>query len=90
MEPEIWMALDRLMQWLVIPAVVIAWHVLGRVNNHEKDILRILTMLEERNARRAEDREDTTAAIKSVHAEVVGLGSRIERALRARRQNEES
>jgi ribosomal protein L29 len=76
-DPEIWPLLDRVIQWLVIPAIG-AWWMLSRevsrhattmsegFGKHDKEILRILTILEERNGQRQEDRAHVADALEKL------------------------
>jgi L-lactate utilization protein LutB len=67
-DPNLWSILDRLMQWLILPAVAFIWAMNGRVSAHDREILRILTILEERNARRDEERVDLAKVIDQLEA----------------------
>ena len=67
-DPELWSILDRLMQWLILPAIAFLWAMNGRLSSHDREILRILTILEERNSRRDEERLDLARILSSLEA----------------------
>lgn len=89
-----WALLDRVMQWLVIPAAIVAWQYARGLNARQSvlekqlgetqsEIKRILTILEERQKRRDEDRTEVAeavrelrGAIQSLHNDIKSLGSR--------------
>lgn len=79
MDADIWMLVDRLMQWLILPAVGVLWAMNGRVSKQEKEILRILTILEERNHRRDEDREDTSKIFARLYEAIESLSTKIDK-----------
>ena len=83
-DPEFWTVLDRVVQWLIIPALVAAWYLNRRVDSQEREILRILTILEERNQRRSEDREDSAAAFTALRGAIERLSSKIDEILNHR------
>lgn len=78
MEPELWTVLDRLMQWLIIPAAAGMWFLNTSVSKHDREILRILTILEERNHRRDEDRDDNKAAFEKLYTAIEHLTEKID------------
>lgn len=78
MEPDIWMVMDRVMQWLILPALGVIWAINTRIGKHEKEILRIMTILEERNRRREEDREDVSATFKQLREAITALAEKID------------
>jgi hypothetical protein len=67
------------MQWLIVPAVVVIWQLNGRISRQEREILRILTILEERDKRRNEDRENNSEIFKNLHAAIETLSAKIDR-----------
>jgi len=62
-----------------VPAVVVIWQLNGRISRQEREILRILTILEERERRRDEDREDNAQIFKNLHAAIETLSVKIDR-----------
>ena len=73
-----WEVLDKIIQWLIIPLVVVAYNLYQRVNSQEKEILRILTILEERERRRNEDRETELSANKSLKESIDKLSAKLD------------
>lgn len=73
-----WDLLDKVIQWLVIPALAVAYNLYQRVNSQEKDILRILTILEERERRRTEDREVEISTAKALKDSIEKLSAKID------------
>jgi len=71
--------INAIMQWLIVPAVVVIWQLNGRISRQEREILRILTILEERERRRDEDREDNAQIFKNLHAAIETLSVKIDR-----------
>lgn len=85
MDPDVWVVLDRLMQWLIIPAAGAVWWLTNRMGSMDREILRILTVLEERNSRRSEDREETAAAFKQLREAIQKLTEKIDTLARERK-----
>ena len=73
-----WETLDKIIQWLIIPVVAVAYNLYQRVNSQEKEILRILTILEERERRRNEDRETELSANRSLKESIDKLSSKLD------------
>ena len=73
-----WEVLDKIIQWLIIPLVVVAYILYQRVNSQEKEILRILTILEERERRRNEDRETELSANKALKESIDKLNTKLD------------
>jgi hypothetical protein len=71
--------INAIMQWLIVPAVVVIWQLNGRISRQEREILRILTILEERDKRRNEDRENNSEIFKNLHAAIETLSVKIDR-----------
>jgi hypothetical protein len=71
--------INAVMQWLIVPSVVVIWHLNGRISRQETEILRILTILDERERRRDEDREDNSQIFKNLHAAIETLSAKIDR-----------
>jgi hypothetical protein len=70
--------IDRLVQWLIIPAIAFIWALQGRVGKSEREILRILTILEERNVRRDEDRQDSAKTVALLHEAITKLNDKLD------------
>ena len=73
-----WETLDKIIQWLIIPVVAVAYNLYQRVNSQEKEILRILTILEERERRRNEDRETELSANKALKESIDKLNTKLD------------
>jgi hypothetical protein len=66
MPSEIWEILDRAVQWGVIPLCALLWWMHQRQATQDGHIERILTIIDERERRRTEDRETHSGEMKSV------------------------
>lgn len=81
MDPLTLMLADRVVQWLVIPLLLGFVYLYKQNNQHDKEILRILTILEERNRRRDEDMLNTEKTHEKLYGAIEKLTSRIENLL---------
>jgi hypothetical protein len=79
MEADFWNLADRLMQWLIVPGVVVIWWLTQRQSEIEREVLRIITILEERNVRRTEDQAANLSAIAELKAAIDKLTDKIDR-----------
>lgn len=77
-DPEVWSILDRLMQWLILPAIAFIWAMNVRVSTHDREILRILTILEERNARHEGEKVEWAKVVTRLEAAVEKLSNKID------------
>lgn len=75
---EYWPIVQSLVQWLVIPAIVIIWNISKRQTQQEKEILRILTIIEERDKRRTEDRDSNMEVFQALRASIEKLHDKID------------
>jgi len=82
---EYWPIISSLTQWLVIPAIAVIWGLNKRQSAQEKEILRILTILEERDKRRSEDREDASEVFVTLRAAIEKLSDKIDHILEEKR-----
>jgi ribosomal protein L29 len=80
-----WPLIDRLIQWLILPAIAWLWALQTRATDTERSILRVegeiarlLTVLEERERRRVEDREEFAEAVKELKAAITGLSAKLD------------
>lgn len=78
MESEIWFVVDRVMQWAIAPALGVMWWLNTRTSTLEREIMRILTVLDERNKRRDEDRADMVVALSGLQKTIDKLDHRLE------------
>lgn len=78
-DDAVWQFLDRLVQWLILPAIAVIWSMNNRLSMHDREILRILTILEERDHRRGEDREDWQVTVKTLREATQVLAEKISR-----------
>lgn len=74
-----WHILNVLIQYLVLPAVIMIWQHEKRLGGHDKEILKALTILDERNKRRDEDREEVASILRDLRTEIARLAERIEK-----------
>jgi RNAse (barnase) inhibitor barstar len=77
MEIEIWTLFDALMKWVIIPMAAVLWVHTQKIGNHEKDVLRIMTLLSERKDQRDEDRAELNDALRDLRAAILRLDQRL-------------
>jgi len=77
--------LNLLIQWLILPAIMWVWTHERRINGLERDIIKTLTILEERNKRRDEDKMEVADLMKELRNEIARLGQRIEKIIESPR-----
>ena len=65
MEIELWTLFDALMKWVIIPVAAVLWVHNQKLGSHEKEVLRIMTLLAERKDQRDEDRAELKEALRS-------------------------
>ena len=82
-DPDIWTIADRVMQWLILPGLAAIWWLVQRQNTSEREILRILTILEERNERRLEDRARSDEAVDRLQYSIMTLSEKLDRFIEA-------
>ena len=86
-----WTLMDRLLQYVIIPALAWMWALHRQAAQQDREILRIVTMLEEREKHRITEREETaklresdkremTEAIRDLKATISELRADIVRA----------
>ena len=56
--PVDWAWINAIVQWLVLPMLAVIWTHEKRLNGNDREILRLLTVLEEREKLRAVAREN--------------------------------
>lgn len=89
-EPELWPILDRVMQWLIIPAIAALWALHAKLNasdsinaarhsDAEKNILRLMTILEERDKQRQNDNRHAEKAFSDLQEVIEKLSERLDR-----------
>ena len=77
--PDLLVVLDRLVQWVILPAAAMLFAHNRRINRIDAEILRILTILEERANARTEDREAERATFNDLKAALDRLTDRLDR-----------
>lgn len=77
-DPGLWQIIDRVMQWLILPGLAGVAHLLYRQNQQDKEILRLATIMEERNARRDDDRAQLLSAIANLQAAINAVDAKLE------------
>lgn len=80
-----WNLVDRLLQYVVIPALAWVWALQKQTTNHEKILLRIETMLDERQRHRDEDKKEFAEAIRGLNDTIKELRADIVRVAEAKR-----
>jgi hypothetical protein len=79
MEGDLWLILDRMMQWLILPAIAVIWNVSNRTTKTEQEVLRILTILEERNARHNDEKINTAELFKELRSSIDKLTDKLDK-----------
>ena len=77
MEIALWTMLDALMKWVIIPMAAILWVHNQKLSSHEKEVLRIMTLLSERKDQRDEDRAELKEALRDLRAAILRLDERL-------------
>lgn len=77
--PDVLALIDALIQYIVLPAAAILWSHNRRINRIDAEILRILTVLEERATARTQDLEVQERATKALNEAVQRMTERIDR-----------
>ena len=77
MEIALWTMADALMKWVIIPMAAILWVHNQKLGSHEKEVLRIVTLLSERKDQRDEDRAELKEALRDLRAAILRLDERL-------------
>jgi uncharacterized protein YgfB (UPF0149 family) len=77
MEIALWTMVDALMKWVIIPMAAILWVHNQKLSSHEKEVLRIMTLLSERKDQRDEDRAELKEALRDLRAAILRLDERL-------------
>jgi len=77
MEIELWTLFDALMKWVIIPVAAVLWVHNQKLGSHEKEVLRIMTLLAERKDQRDEDRAELKEALRDLRAAILRLDQRL-------------
>jgi RNAse (barnase) inhibitor barstar len=77
MEIELWTLFDALMKWVIIPMAAILWVHNQKLGAHEKEVLRIMTLLSERKDQRDEDRAELREALRDLRSAILRLDQRL-------------
>ena len=77
MEIALWTMADALMKWVIIPMAAILWVHNQKLGAHEKEVLRIMTLLSERKDQRDEDRAELKEALRDLRAAILRLDERL-------------
>jgi RNAse (barnase) inhibitor barstar len=77
MEIELWTLFDALMKWVIIPMAAMLWVHNQKISSHEKEVLRIMTLLAERKDQRDEDRAELKEALRDLRAAILRLDQRL-------------
>lgn len=80
-DSELWPLIDRLIQWLIIPAIVVLWSLHSRQNESERHILRLMTIMEERDKQYQADNRHAEGAFNSLKEVIEKLSERMDRFL---------
>lgn len=78
MDPLTIAILDRVVQWLVLPLLVGYVYLSRQVTTQDKEILRILTILEERNKIRDEDLARNQNSVNKLFGAIEKLTDRLD------------
>jgi len=77
MEIELWTLFDAMMKWVIIPMSAMLWVHNQKIGSHEKEVLRIMTLLSERKDQRDEDRAELKEALRDLRAAILRLDQRL-------------
>ena len=77
MEIALWTMADALMKWVIIPMAAILWVHNQKLSAHEKEVLRIMTLLSERKDQRDEDRAELKEALRDLRSAILRLDERL-------------
>ena len=77
MEIELWALFDALMTWVIIPMGAVLWVHNQKLGSHEKEVLRVITLLAERKDQRDEDRAELKEALRDLRAAILRLDERL-------------
>jgi RNAse (barnase) inhibitor barstar len=77
MEIELWTLFDAMMKWVIIPMAAMLWVHNQKIGSHEKEVLRIMTLLSERKDQRDEDRAELKEALRDLRAAILRLDQRL-------------
>ena len=77
MEIALWTMADALMKWVIISMAAILWVHNQKLGAHEKEVLRIMTLLSERKDQRDEDRAELKEALRDLRAAILRLDERL-------------
>ena len=77
MEIELWTLFDAMMKWVIIPMAAMLWVHNQKIGSHEKEVLRIMTLLSERKEQRDEDRAELKEALRDLRAAILRLDQRL-------------
>jgi RNAse (barnase) inhibitor barstar len=77
MQIELWTLFDALMKWVIIPMAAILWVHNQKIGAHDKEVLRIMTLLSERKEQRDEDRAELKEALRDLRAAILRLDQRL-------------
>lgn len=77
MEIDLWSLLDALMTWVIIPIAAMLWVHNQKLATHDRDVLRIVTLLAERKDQRDEDRAELNEALRDLRAAIQRLDQRL-------------
>ena len=76
MDLDLWPLIDALMTWVIIPITAMLWVHNQKLATHDRDVLRIVTLLAERKDQRDEDRAELNEALRDLRAAIQRLDQR--------------
>jgi RNAse (barnase) inhibitor barstar len=77
MDLDLWPLIDALMTWVIIPITAMLWVHNQKLAAHDRDVLRIVTLLAERKDQRDEDRAELNDALRDLRAAIQRLDQRL-------------
>lgn len=78
-DADTWMIFDRAVQWLILPAVAVIWSLNNRVSRQEQEILRILTILEERKEAHVTEQKNVAVAFRELRQTIEKLSEKLDK-----------
>lgn len=74
-----WQFINALIQWLIIPMVVMIWRGNERINTFERDLLRVVTIIGEQDKARTLVRQHEADAVMRLEAAIAKQATAIDK-----------
>ena len=77
MDLDLWPLVDALMTWVIIPIAAVLWVHNQKLAAHDREVLRIVTLLSERKEQRDEDHAELNDALRDLRSAIQLLDQRL-------------